>query len=1265
MSSNREVIARVEKGRTDIPTKCHSDCETCIAGARKKYNNFTADDGAFYEDGFGIDCSYIPASENFVDSKLRDMMTPGDWEEVNARRSALLWGEKYLVEPENGLPWKAWPYQRGPLLCRSSRKVYRFGRRCLPAGVPILMGDGSWRPIESVKPGEYVASRNSKAQFVQKRILNFWENGDKDIYRITLSNGMWLDCTSNHPLFTYILRDEINKRGVLKRWISIDDGLKKGMKVCVLNQFDRWGKESHKELGPLLGYLLTDGYIVGGTQTPKFTNNNRLMIDEVRTLSQNLFGYDCSTRPKGNGWDIYITDGDKGTPNKLSAELKKLGLLGLKSAGKVIPSWIFDWDKESTMLFVNRLFSGDGGLYYHQKKDRPKGEFAVEANLSSTSRQMLDQVRLILLKVGVVGFINKDGNPDEEKGHTQSWKFRISSRDSLCNFFKHVGLIYGKEDRCLEVLEALKNKTRGPKGVYKHQKFVAIRSIEPIGTQPTYDIEVEDTHNLVSNGICSHNTGKCLTYTSDVHLHNGSIRKIGDLIGKEVTVNSLNLENYQYVTSKAFVCDNGVKPCVRIITRYGQEIECTLNHPLLTCDGWQSVDTGLQVGDRIAVPIKNPNIGTETFDKEQLNLLGKESRTTNKSIPDFVFCLDAEHIEEFLKSLFVIDEKNISCCFSSKDLAVGVRRLLARLGIITYIRVETLEGRTSYCITEVKNENLDTNLYWDEIVSIEDLGEVPTAGLQVPEHHNYVNDVVEHNTTILAVEILWYLFTAGGGTVRDATTNSIRNNIKVLLLAPQKSHVENIFDRIRAFLATSPALGACIDRNKRGSPQKITLVTESGIGEGSAISGFASGDSSGSKGLSARGQDADLIILDEGAYISLEAIEGVVISILATRPDTRFIISSTPSGLANDYFENICTKRPDFTEFYVPMTQRPDWEMMAGQMAKEFGSSSEQYDKEVLAAFSPAGIGVYREDLVRLAQAEYKYGQAKPNGAFVYTIGVDWNKEHGTEIAIVGTQKAEPHISYIVGVENISKKENTSPRGISRIVELNKIWNPMWIYVDMGGGDGGQMLRYHGRSMVGKNILEARLKDIVIDYDFGSKQETTEHDGTINKVPSKQFLVENSVKKFELGEIKYPREDLNITRQLNNYIVVRRQLSGVPVYGTKEAKWGDHTLDAINLALVAIRLQLPSFQHAKISPMGVPIAFIPNAPDPRQNERPRIILPASASSSMSGRHIPRHQQQLTNSTVVRYWGTEPSEDAVARNYQRGGVPFRKKIRYGR
>ena len=498
-------------------------------------------------------------------------------------------------------------------------------------------------------------------------------------------------------------------------------------------------------------------------------------------------------------------------------------------------------------------------------------------------------------------------------------------------------------------------------------------------------------------------------------------------------------------------------------------------------------------------------------------------------------------------------------------------------------------------------------------------------------------------TTLLSVEILWYLFTSCGGTLRDPDTKKIRKNLKVLLLAPQKSHIENVFDRIRAFLNLSPALSNCIDRNKRGSPQIISLLGEGQLGGGNMLSGFASGDSSGNKGLAARGQDADLVVMDEGAFVSKEVIENVINPILYTRPTTRFIISSTPSGIANDYFENICTKRPDFAEFYVPATSHPNWAEMEDQVKKDFGSSQEEWDKEVLAKFSPAGIGVYRGDLVKLAQHKYTYGQMLPNASQIFTIGVDWNKEHGTEIVVIATDKKAPHSSYVVWAENISKKEFTTPSGIGRIVELNRMWQPSWIYVDAGGGDGGQMLRYHGRAMAGKNPVDARLMNIVKSYDFASKIEFQEHDGRKVKAAAKQFMVENSVKRFELGAIKYPREDLSITRQLNNYIVARRTPVGAPVFGMKEKKWGDHRLDAMNLALVAVRLQFPSMFNESLAPLGNPIAVIPNEEATPPVER--VVLPQSVNLLNAGQNHSRDWRKPNPNArggVLQSWGGDPT-----------------------
>jgi len=492
-------------------------------------------------------------------------------------------------------------------------------------------------------------------------------------------------------------------------------------------------------------------------------------------------------------------------------------------------------------------------------------------------------------------------------------------------------------------------------------------------------------------------------------------------------------------------------------------------------------------------------------------------------------------------------------------------------------------------------------------------------------------------TTLLAVFILWFILTSAGGTKR-ANTGRLQENLKILIITPFTVHIANIFDRIRAFIRATPGLSECIDRNIRSSPQIISIISPKGAE--STITGFASGEASSNvegKGLSTRGQDADCVILDEGAYISEEAIKGAVLPILYTKPGVVYINCSTPSGIAQDYFESLCTKRPDFVEFHAPATDRPDWSEVESRMREEFGSSEDKWEREVLAEFSKGGTGVIREDLLRLCLSDYEYGDIQPSSEYVFTIGIDWNKEHGTEIAVVGTRVASPHVSFVCLTENIPKKDFSTLNGTRRVIELNRIWNPLWIYPDAGGGDGGAILIQAGREAVGKNAVDARLMTSVVGYDFGSKIELRKADNVLIKYPAKQFLVEHLVRKIELGELRFPRMDALLTKQLQNYIVTRRTPAGQPIYGLKEPKVGDHRLDAVGLALVAVRLQFPDFYTEDFSPVG--LGFHPITP--RKGDQPREMLsfPRSASISTHNREVGRRGRGAGGfDNVITVWG---------------------------
>jgi intein/homing endonuclease/MoxR-like ATPase len=66
--------------------------------------------------------------------------------------------------------------------------------------------------------------------------------------------------------------------------------------------------------------------------------------------------------------------------------------------------------------------------------------------------------------------------------------------------------------------------------------------------------------------------------------------------------------------------DNGVRPCYRVTTYLGREIEVTINHPFLTMDGWQPL-ANLSPGDRIAVPRALPFFGNAKLSDARVKIL--------------------------------------------------------------------------------------------------------------------------------------------------------------------------------------------------------------------------------------------------------------------------------------------------------------------------------------------------------------------------------------------------------------------------------------------------------------------------------------------------------------------------------------------------------------------------------------------------------------------------------------------------------------------
>jgi replicative DNA helicase len=285
--------------------------------------------------------------------------------------------------------------------------------------------------------------------------------------------------------------------------------------------------------------------------------------------------------------------------------------------------------------------------------------------------------------------------------------------------------------------------------------------------------------------------GKCLAYDSEVVLADGSIKTIQELYHQQqAEILTLN-NNWQFsLTKPSAYIDDGIKPVFKVTTRLGRSIETTIIHPYLTIEGWKKL-AEIKVGDKIAVPHILPIFGKEVLAEDRLQdlIAGLKlySKDCHSAIPTQVFKLVSSQITVVLINLFSNDGWS-ACTSSGRDwigysaqnetLIKQIQHLLLRFRIISEIKFRSIEHESphkfewtldisddrsakifikNFGIPERVGEEAsrtvegldDSEIYWDEIVSIEYTGEKQVYDLTIPDTHNFVaNDICVHNTAI-------------------------------------------------------------------------------------------------------------------------------------------------------------------------------------------------------------------------------------------------------------------------------------------------------------------------------------------------------------------------------------------------------------------------------------------------------------------------------------------------------------------------------------
>lgn len=410
-------------------------------------------------------------------------------------------------------------YEQIPLKLAWASTIHK----CVSKDTMIATNKGKIKILD-ISVGDYVYSG-----FNECKVLNKWNSGIKNAYKLTLKDGSTLICSEEHKILAYKNYDE-------PQFIELkhlDSNYKVATSLYNYEGCDSWYDDVKMgtlnkpkldfDFGYIIGILLGDGCYTDNNANEYRISLHKPKIEILKKFEEfikniGLDNYKYRSKNKDSNYDeIYVIN------KELKLFLHEIGLKMSKATDKYIDSNFLKSNKEFRLGLLSGLVDTDGSVGIKK------------VIFTSSSPKLLDTYIELLRSLSIFGYkdnsnlqvfvtsnnaidmcnIIKCVNTDRIKNInlTKDMNY-VRSNNDLVEFIKD-----GKQFKKLPTTRHL-NLNTDNKYISKDIYYTDIVNINKVDDVEMYDIEVESDHSFIADNVIVHN---CQGVTMDkVHLDLGA-----------------------------------------------------------------------------------------------------------------------------------------------------------------------------------------------------------------------------------------------------------------------------------------------------------------------------------------------------------------------------------------------------------------------------------------------------------------------------------------------------------------------------------------------------------------------------------------------------------------------------------------------------------------------------------------------------------------------------------------------------------------------